>query len=98
MLTFLERLSHNALLKNRKRETLDACMLKVVGAVDVRPLAFTDSPHNIVMLMFTAVLELSFLFDCLLAIANVASLITARKSLSLGRSSSESSCLRAIYQ
>ena len=27
VLTFLERLSHNALPKNPKRETLDACML-----------------------------------------------------------------------
>ena len=27
VLTFLERLSHHALPKNRKRETLDACML-----------------------------------------------------------------------
>ena len=26
VLTFLERLSHNALPKNRKRETLDACI------------------------------------------------------------------------
>ena len=26
MLTFLERLSHHALPKNRKRETLDACI------------------------------------------------------------------------
>ena len=26
MLTLLERLSHNALPKNRKRETLDACI------------------------------------------------------------------------
>ena len=26
MLTFLERLSHNALPENRKRETLDACI------------------------------------------------------------------------
>ena len=26
VLTFLERLSHNSLSENRKRETLDACM------------------------------------------------------------------------
>ena len=28
VLTFLERLSHNALPKNRKRETLDACIAR----------------------------------------------------------------------
>ena len=27
VLTFLERISHNALPKNRKRETLDACII-----------------------------------------------------------------------
>ena len=56
-------------------------MLKAVEAADVRPLAFTDSPHNIAMPMLTAALELSFLFDFSLVIADVASLITARKSL-----------------
>ena len=56
-------------------------MPKAVEAADVRPLAFTDSPHNIAMPMLTAALELSFLFDFSLVIADVASLITARKSL-----------------
>ena len=31
MLTFQERLSHNALAKNRKRETLDACIQSTWG-------------------------------------------------------------------
>ena len=31
VLTFLERLSHNALPKNRKRETLDACIVSRAG-------------------------------------------------------------------
>ena len=57
-------------------------MLKAVEAADVRPLAFTDSPHNMIAVpMLTAALELSFLFDFSLVIADVASLITARKSL-----------------
>ena len=31
VLTFLERLSHNALPKNRKRETLDACIIHEIN-------------------------------------------------------------------
>ena len=33
VLTFLDRLSHHALPKNRKRETLDACIDDVAFAV-----------------------------------------------------------------
>ena len=56
-------------------------MPKIIRAADMRPLAFTDSPHNLAMPMFTAALELSFLLDCSLVIVEIASLITARKSL-----------------
>ena len=52
-------------------------MSKAVEAAHMRPLAFTDSPHNMIaMPMLTAALELSFPFDFLLVIADVASLIT----------------------
>ena len=65
-------------------------MSKAVEAAHVRPLAFTDSPHNMIaMPMLTAALELSFLFDFSLIIADVASLITARKGLDSDCSSSE---------
>ena len=57
-------------------------MPKAIEAADVRPLAVTDSPHNMIaMSMLTAALELSFLFYFSLVIADVASLITAQKSL-----------------
>ena len=51
VLTFLERLSHNALPKNRKRETLDACIVyNVDNNLDEVLLAivYTVYPGNII--------------------------------------------------
>ena len=47
VLTFLERLSHNALPKNRKRETLDACILRqfLADKTDNLGLFYIDHCH-----------------------------------------------------
>ena len=47
VLTFLDRLSHHALPKNRKRETLDACIREKTGSYVEARLSGPEKQHGI---------------------------------------------------